>query len=32
MFVTDSLIDHIVTHLAALDRLEQHGYAFPIVS
>jgi hypothetical protein len=29
MFVTDSLIEHIVTHLAALDRLEQHGYAFP---
>lgn len=29
MFVTDSLVEHIVTHLAALDRLEQHGYAFP---
>jgi hypothetical protein len=29
MFVTDSLVDHIVTQLAALDRLEQHGYAFP---
>jgi hypothetical protein len=28
-FVTDSLVEHIVTHLAALDRLEQHGYAFP---
>ena len=28
-FVTDALLDHIRTHLAALDRLEQHGYAFP---
>jgi hypothetical protein len=28
-FVTGSLVEHIVTHLAALDRLEQHGYAFP---
>ena len=24
---TDALAEHIVTHLAALDRLEQHGYA-----
>jgi hypothetical protein len=29
MFLTDALTEHIVTHLAALDRLEQHGYAFP---
>lgn len=29
MFVTDTLVEHIVTQLAALDRLEQHGYAFP---
>jgi hypothetical protein len=29
MFVTDSLVEHIVTHLAGLDRLEQDGYAFP---
>jgi hypothetical protein len=28
-FVTDALLDHIRTHLASLDRLEQHGYAFP---
>jgi hypothetical protein len=28
-FVTDALVDHIRTHLAALARLEQHGYAFP---
>lgn len=29
LFVTDTLVEHIVTQLAALDRLEQHGYAFP---
>lgn len=28
-FVTAALIDHIRTHLAGLDRLEQHGYHFP---
>ncbi len=28
-FVVDALAEHIATHLAALDRLEQHGYAFP---
>lgn len=28
-FVTDALVDHINTHLRALDRLEHHGYAFP---
>lgn len=28
-FVTAALIEHIRTHLAALDRLEQHGYRFP---
>jgi hypothetical protein len=28
-FVTDALIEHIRTHLGALDRLEGHGYAFP---
>jgi hypothetical protein len=28
-FVTDTLVEHIATYLAALDRLEQHGYAFP---
>lgn len=27
-FVTGALVSHIATHLAALDRLEQHGYAF----
>lgn len=27
--VTDALTDHIRVHLAALDRLEQHGYHFP---
>jgi hypothetical protein len=27
--VVDALAEHIRTHLAALDRLEQHGYAFP---
>lgn len=28
-FVTDALIEHIRTHISALDRLEQHGYRFP---
>jgi hypothetical protein len=28
-FVTEALLEHIRTHLAALDRLEQHGYHFP---
>lgn len=28
-FVTDALIEHIRTHLAGLDRLEQHDYRFP---
>jgi len=28
-FVTEALIEHIRTHLAALDRLEQPGYDFP---
>lgn len=28
-FVVDALAEHIATHLAALDRLEQHGYSFP---
>lgn len=28
-FTSDALIEHIRTHLAALDRLERHGYAFP---
>ncbi len=28
-FVTAALLHHIQTHLRALDRLEQHGYAFP---
>jgi hypothetical protein len=27
-FVTAALVEHIQTHLAALDRLEQHGYDF----
>ena len=27
--VRDALVDQITTHLAALDRLEEHGYAFP---
>jgi hypothetical protein len=27
--LVDALIEHITTHLAALDRLEAHGYAFP---
>lgn len=29
-FTVDALIEHIRTHLRALDRLEQHGYAFPV--
>jgi hypothetical protein len=29
VFVTDALVHHVTTHLAALDRLEQHGYNFP---
>jgi hypothetical protein len=28
-FLTDTLIEHITTHVAVLDRLEQHGYHFP---
>jgi hypothetical protein len=28
-FVTDALTHHIATYLAAMDRLEQHGYHFP---
>ena len=28
-FVTGALVEHIRTHLAALDRLEQNGYHFP---
>lgn len=28
-FVTEALLEHIRTHIAALDRLEQHGYRFP---
>ncbi|HEY5759818.1 MAG TPA: hypothetical protein VIU34_28545 [Steroidobacter sp.] len=28
-FVVEALIEHIRTHLAALDRLEKHGYRFP---
>ncbi|APR85178.1 Hypothetical protein A7982_10527 [Minicystis rosea] len=28
-FLVDTLVEHIDTQLAALDRLEQHGYAFP---
>jgi hypothetical protein len=27
--LVDALAEHIATHLHALDRLEQHGYAFP---
>jgi hypothetical protein len=26
--LVESLVEHVQTHLAALDRLEQHGYAF----
>jgi hypothetical protein len=28
-FLVDALAEHIATHLHALNRLEQHGYAFP---
>jgi hypothetical protein len=28
-FVVEALVEQIATHLSALDRLEQHGYAFP---
>lgn len=28
-FVVDALLEHIRTHVAALDRLERHGYHFP---
>lgn len=28
-FVTDALTEHIRTYIAALDRLEKHGYRFP---
>jgi len=28
-FLVESLSEHIQTHLGALNRLEQHGYAFP---
>jgi len=28
-FLVESLAEHIQTHLSALNRLEQHGYAFP---
>jgi hypothetical protein len=28
-FVVEAMTEHIVSHLAALDRLEQHGYRFP---
>lgn len=28
-FTTEALIEHIRTHIAALDRLEKHGYRFP---
>ncbi len=28
-FVTTALTEHIRTHIAALDRLEKHGYRFP---
>lgn len=28
-FTVDALIEHIRTHIAALDRLKQHGYDFP---
>lgn len=28
-FVVDALVEHITTLLAALNRLEQHGYSFP---
>jgi hypothetical protein len=28
-FVVEALTEHVATHLAALDRLEAHGYRFP---
>jgi hypothetical protein len=28
-FITAALLEHVQTHLRALDRLERHGYAFP---
>lgn len=28
-FLVEALAEHIQTHIGALDRLEQHGYAFP---
>lgn len=28
-FTTGALVEHIRTHLAALERLEKHGYSFP---
>jgi hypothetical protein len=28
-FLTGALLEHIRTHIAAMDRLEQHGYHFP---
>jgi len=28
-FVADALAEHVAVHLAALQRLEQHGYSFP---
>lgn len=28
-FVVEALLEHVRTHLGALDRLEQHGYDFP---
>jgi hypothetical protein len=28
-FVVEALLEHVRTHLGALDRLEQHGYGFP---
>jgi len=28
VFLTTALVEHIQTHLSALDRLEQHGYHF----
>lgn len=27
-FLVDSLVEHVTTHLAAMDRLEEHGYGF----
>jgi hypothetical protein len=28
-FVVEALLEHVRTHLGALDRLERHGYEFP---